>query len=93
MTETNGSSEDYPSSDPYAGGGASGDTNGSGGGVTDPGTGPTIEPAGGGDAGVGYAVTCTCGDKSVTVYCATRESANNATCDCSDPRNPRVWCG
>jgi hypothetical protein len=47
----------------------------------------------GADGGVGYPVTCTCGTKTVTVYCPTRESALNATCDCSIPDFPTVWCG
>jgi hypothetical protein len=52
-----------------------------------------LDPEGAADGGIGYPVTCTCGDRSVTVYCLTQDSARNATCDCSDPDNPRVICG
>lgn len=35
-------------------------------------------------------VSCTCGDKTVKKECP---SDKNNTCDCSDPKNPKVICG
>jgi hypothetical protein len=82
MSDSNGSSDDYATENPYQGGGGS-----------DPAAGNEPAPSAGGDAGAGWAVTCTCGDKSITVYCPTEASAKSALCDCSDPRNPSIVCG